>query len=294
MKLTLGGVRGSCPVAQPDFMNFGGETTAFLIEGAKGERILIDGGTGVRLLGKTLIDSPGQKSAWLFMTHYHLDHVAGLPMLPVFYNKDWNLIMAAPDRNEVHMHEIMARILDKPLWPLQIEDLQCKREYHQLEGSASKKPYVCDGIEVRWCPLNHPGGSTAYRFDEVDTGASLVIATDCEWGKSTPEQKQHLEQLLSNPTPAELLIMDGQYDKSEIDAHRGWGHSTWQETVDLAKRMKVKCLLITHHDPAANDKKLERLNQKIREGTPWAGLARQGISFDLPAGSRISHLNFEI
>ena len=91
MKLTLGGVRGSCPVAQPEFMNYGGETTAFLIEGGGGERILIDGGTGVRLLGKKLMQDPGKKSAWLFMTHYHLDHVAGLPMLPVLYSDEWHL-----------------------------------------------------------------------------------------------------------------------------------------------------------------------------------------------------------
>jgi len=284
MKFTLGGVRGSCPVAQPEYMNFGGETTAFLIEGAQGERILIDGGTGVRELGKTLMQSSGEKSAWLFMTHYHLDHVAGLPMLPMLYSEDWHLIMSAPDQNEVHMREIMARILDKPLWPLQIEDLQSNGEYHQLDGAVSAEPYVCGGIEVRWCPLNHPGGCTAYRFDEPSSGASLVIATDCEWGQATPEQKLHLEDLISKPSPVELLIMDGQYDDSEIDDHRGWGHSTWQETIERAQRMKVKRLLITHHDPAADDKKLEKLNQKIRKETPWAGLARQGVSFDLPAG----------
>jgi len=282
MKLTIGGVRGSCPVAQPEFMKYGGETTSFLIEGAAGERILIDGGTGVRLLGRHLMQSPGQQSAWLFMTHYHLDHVVGLPMLPVLFHPKWKLIMAAPDHNKVHMREIMARILDTPLWPLQVEDLKSGITYEQLDGMASASPFQCGGIEVRWCPLHHPGGCTAYRFDEPSTGASVVIATDMEWGQSAPGEKGYFENLLSHPSPAGLLLMDGQYENAEIEKFRGWGHSSWQEALELAARMKVRQLLVTHHDPASDDAKLDLIHKKIQQTAHWAGLARQGLEFDLP------------
>lgn len=284
MRLTIGGVRGSCPVAQPEFMNYGGETTAFLLEGKGGERILIDGGTGVRLLGRQLMQTPGTRSAWLFMTHYHLDHVVGLPMLPMLYSEDWELNIAAPDHNEVHMREIMARILDRPLWPLQVEDLKSGNSYHQLDGIASSRPFLCGGIEVRWCPLNHPGGSTAYRFDEPATGASVVIATDTEWELSTEGERSYLERLVTHPHPAEVLLMDGQYDAEEIGKFRGWGHTAWQQVVELASRWRVKRLLITHHDPTADDTMLDKRNMLIRSQTPWAGLARQGISYELPVG----------
>lgn len=286
MKLTIGGVRGSCPVAQPDFMKYGGETTAFLIEGYAGERILIDGGTGIRQLGKKLMQTPGAKSAWLFMTHYHLDHVVGLPMLPMLYSSDWELIMAAPDHNQIHMREIMARVLDRPLWPLQVEDLKSGNTYQQLDGLASSKPYICGGIEVRWCPVNHPGGCTAYRFDEPETGASLVIATDIEWGTSSAGEKGYLQQLLSDPVPAGLLIMDGQYQRTNLAQFRGWGHSSWEEAVELARGMAVQKLLITHHDPSSDDAKLEQIDREIQSANRWAGLARQGMVFNLPdAGS---------
>lgn len=284
MKLIIGGVRGSCPVAQPEYMKYGGETTSYLIEGAAGERILIDGGTGVRLLGRRLMQTPGVKSAWLFMTHYHLDHVAGLPMLPVLYSPEWKLIMAAPDHNQVHMREIMARILDTPLWPLQVGDLKSGNTYEQLDGMASASPFQCGGIEVRWCPLNHPGGCTAYRFDEPATGASVVIATDVEWGDSAPGEKGYLEQLISHPSPAGLLIMDGQYENETIQKFRGWGHSTWQEALEVGARMKVRQLLITHHDPSSDDEKLDAIHATIQRGAGWAGLARQGMEFDLPLG----------
>ena len=282
MKLTIGGVRGSCPVAQPDFMKYGGETTAFLIEGSRGERILIDGGTGIRQLGRHLLHTPGRKSAWLFMTHYHLDHVAGLPMLPLLYSPDWEVIMAAPDHKNVTMREIMAKILDVPFWPLQVDDLRSGNEYQQLDGIASASPFVCDGIEVRWCPLHHPGECTAYRFDEPATGASVVIATDVEWSASAPGERGYLEQLLSTPKPAELLVMDGQYEDATIAKFKGWGHSSWQEAVDLASRMRVKHLLITHHDPNSDDKKLDVILQQIKKVAPFADLAKAGMTIELP------------
>jgi ribonuclease BN (tRNA processing enzyme) len=266
-------------------MKYGGETTSFLIEGNAGERILIDGGTGVRILGRQLMQTSGDRSAWLFMTHYHLDHVVGLPMLPMLYHPQWKIIMAAPDHNQVHMREIMARILDTPLWPLQVEDLKSGNTYEQLDGLASASPFHCGRIEVRWCPLNHPGGCTAYRFDEPETGASVVIATDVEWGVSTPGEKGYLQQLLSHPAPAELLIMDGQYGNDEIDKFKGWGHSTWQEALELAARIKVKRLLITHHDPASDDAKLEALDRKIKSQAHWASLARQDAEIYLPASA---------
>jgi len=263
-------------------MKFGGETTSFMIEGKNGERILIDGGTGIRLLGKHLMQTPGKKSAWLFMTHYHLDHVVGLPMLPMMHSADWELIMAAPDHNEVHMREIMARILDRPLWPLQVEDLKSGNTYQQLDGLASSKPYICGGIEVRWCPLHHPGGCTAYRFDEMETGGSVVIATDVEWGLSSDGEKGYLENLLSEPSPTGLFIMDGQYQQEQIAKFQGWGHSSWQECVELAGRMNVQKLLITHHDPSSDDTRLDQLDRQIQAKAAWASLARQGTEISLP------------
>jgi len=283
MKLTIGGVRGSCPVAQSEFMKYGGETTSFLIEGAAGERILIDGGTGIRQLGRQLMQTPGNKSAWLFMTHYHLDHVAGLPMLPMIYSADWELAIAAPDHMQTNMREIMAKILDKPFWPLQVDDLKSGNTYHQLDGIASASPFLCGEIEVRWCPLNHPGECTAYRFDEPSTGASLVIATDVEWGLSAPGERGYLEQLISHPNPAGLLLMDGQYDDATIHKFKGWGHSSWQEAVELAGRMRVRELLLTHHDPNSDDDTLDEIRKQVKSVAPFADLARAGMSIQLPA-----------
>jgi ribonuclease BN (tRNA processing enzyme) len=282
MMIILGGVRGSCPVAQPEFMTYGGETTSLLIVGEADDCILIDAGTGVRLLGKALLKAGGHPEAWLFMTHYHLDHLAGLPMLPVLHHPGWTVTFAAPARPGAPIRDTMARMLADPFWPLQVEDLKADIRYHELPGPVSAAPYRCGGIEVRWCPLHHAGGCSAYRFDEPATGGSLVIATDMEWGLSTPEERARLEALITTPHPADLLIMDGQYDDATIAAHRGWGHSTWQECAALAERLGVPRLLVTHHDPSADDARLEAIEVALRARLPGARLARGGMAVTVP------------
>ncbi len=281
MKITMGGVRGSCPVAQSSCMGYGGETTSLLIEGRAGERILVDAGSGLRQLGAGLMESPGEKSAWLFMTHYHLDHIAGLPMLPFIYHPDWRLVIAAPRHGGLAPSEIIARILDRPFWPLQVEDMKAQTAYITLEGAESQSPFVCGGIEVRWCPLRHPGDCTAYRFDEPSTGASVVIATDVEWGLSTPDERAALDALIAEPSPAKLLVMDGQYQDEIIGRFRGWGHSTWQEAVAVAQRGQVRSLWITHHDPSADDQQLDRIQGMLPSACSFARLAREGMSMVL-------------
>lgn len=282
MKITLGGVRGSCPVAQPGYMKYGGETSAFLIEGAAGERILIDAGTGARNLGRHLMETPGMKSAWLFMTHYHLDHVVGLPMLPMFYSEGWDMTMAAPDHDGIHIREIMKRLLDRPFWPMQFEDLRGRNDYEMLEGPCSTKPFRCGSIEVSWCPVNHPGGCTAYRFDEPSTGASVVIATDIEWAASSKEEKRMLIDMLRQRGGTDLLLMDGQYDEEAIASYKGWGHSSWKHAVEVATEGKARKLLVIHHDPAADDDKLDQINSMVQYQTGWASLAREGMQMELP------------
>lgn len=277
MQLTLGGVRGSCPVAQADFMRYGGETTSFLIEGAAGERILVDAGTGVRKLGRYLMNQAGASNAWLFMTHYHLDHLAGLPMLPLLNDPAWSLVLAAPDHHGVGMQEIMSRIMDRPFWPVQAEDVQAHTRFEPLDevGAACR----CGGIEVRWCPLHHPGGSTAYRFDEPSTGGSVVIATDVEWGASSAKERTMLKRLLTWPAPAALLVMDGQYQDETVARFRGWGHSTWQEAVRLGRKTGVGQVVITHHDPSADDEALDRIAAVMKSTFSDASLGCEGQVF---------------
>jgi ribonuclease BN (tRNA processing enzyme) len=275
MRLVIGGVRGTSSVAQPGFMKYGGETTSFLIEGGSGERILVDAGTGVRRLGDRLDGAEGGLVVLLF-THYHLDHLIGLPSLSLIYNGRWSVRMAAPVREGFAADEVVPRLLHKPFWPLQLESLESNITYTTLPRVASAEPMTWRGIDCTWAPLHHPGGCTAYRFDEPATGASLVIATDMEWKLSTPEERGFLLNLCARPAPAKLLVMDGQFADAEYESFRGWGHSTWEDVIEVARQAGVGRALITHHAPAADDARLDARAAEIAARWAGAGLAREG------------------
>lgn len=282
MKLIIGGCRGTSPVAQPDHMGYGGETTAFLIEGAAGERILIDAGTGVRTLGRRLEES-GAATALMLFTHYHLDHVAGLPSLGLIYNPRWTLEIASPKRGGHVVGEVVPRLMHKPFWPLQVEDLKARIAFTTLRGSASVHPRTFGGLQIRWCPVHHPDGCTAYRIDEPATGASCVIATDIEWPASTDEERVRFLALCSAPRPPGLVVIDGQYDEAEYAAKRGWGHTSWPAALELARSVGAPSVLVSHHDPQCDDTILAARDTEILRSWPAAALAREGRVVEVPS-----------
>ena len=277
MKLILGGVRGTNPVAQPDFMAFGGETTSFLIEGAAGERILIDAGTGVRELGRRLQAGDGRRAALLLMTHYHLDHVMGLPSLGLIYSPEWSVEIAAPAHEDVEVAVTMSRIMARPFWPLQISDLESRLRFTALEGPASVEPLVYGSLHITWCPLRHPGGCTAYRVDEPSTGASVVVATDMEWDEAAPVERDAFLHLCTQPGAVDVLLLDAQYTAEEYERYRGWGHTTWEQALALGATVKAGRLLLTHHDPAKDDTALNAVSAAVRAASRRADLAREGM-----------------
>lgn len=280
MRLIFGGVRGTNPVAHPDFLKFGGETTAVLIEGRNGEKIIIDAGTGLRALSTKLgVGRPGAE-VLLLMTHYHLDHLMGLPACGLLYDKAWSIEIAAPRREALTPGEVVRRILSKPFWPIQLDKLQARLRFTTLPATSSKIRRQ-GGLEVRWCAVHHPEGCHAYRVDEPATGTALVFATDIEWRLSSVEEKNAFLTLCREPRPANLLIMDGQFSRANLAKFKGWGHSAWEDGIEVAQAAGVRELLITHHAPQCTDTQLMETEKAARRIWFGAALARNGMEVEV-------------
>ena len=274
MKIIFGGVRGSFPVSGNEFIRFGGETTSVLVEGPAGERILVDLGTGARRLGDRMMEQGVDELTVLF-THFHLDHLAGLPMLPQLYRKQCRIHFRSPRHGGFEVEQVLSQLMAQPYWPLQMEELASRRSFQSLPPE-SAEPLTLGGIEIRWCGVPHEGGSTAYRFDEPETGASFVFATDMEWPQAGPGERDAFLRLLREPAPVRGLAMDGQYSEEEYATHRSWGHTPWGQAVDMARDAGVGGLWITHHDPARTDLELDRIQAEVNRDWALARLARQG------------------
>lgn len=276
MKVIIGGCRGTHPVAQPGFMRYGGETTSYLVEGDAGERILVDAGTGIRPLGARLQAEAGPRPLLLLLTHYHLDHTMGLPALGLLYDRQWHVTIAASRRGRFTVREVLPRLLHAPFWPLQVEDLAASIRFRSLPDASRDRTIRVGRLRVRWCPVHHPGGCTAYRIDEGPH--AVVVATDVEWARSSRPERAALTALCRDPFPASVLLMDGQYAHATYAAHAGWGHSTWEEGIALARATGVRRLLVTHHEPEMDDRALDRLAARVKRSWSGARLARAGMT----------------
>jgi ribonuclease BN (tRNA processing enzyme) len=235
MKVFLGGARGSFPTAGSDKLRYGGDTFSLLVEGRAGDQVLIDAGSGVRRLRSRL--RPG---GTLFFTHTHLDHLVGLPSLA----KVWPRRMVLPRGD---LEAVLARVFSPPIWPVKLP---------VADFAVPAAPLDLGGLRVNWQPIAHPDGCVSYRVDEPATSASVVVATDVEWAAMTPRAQDSFALFARG---ADLLVFDAQYLPAEYPAHKGWGHSTWTDAVDAARRCGAQKLWLMHHAPGRTDANLDAL-----------------------------------
>lgn len=270
MKILFGGVRGTSSRAQSGFMRYGGETTSVLVLGEGGEHVILDAGTGLSTLGHRLKKKPPQ-NLLLLLTHFHLDHVMGWPSFPLLYQPGVTLHVAVPRRfgGRKKARHILSQLMHQPFWPVQIDRVKATLRFLEV-------PRHYGRLDIRWCPVHHPGGCAAYRLDEPTTGHSMVFATDVEWGRASDRERRQFLRLCREPSPCRLLLFDGQYARRNYSAVTGWGHSTWEDAVEVARATGARRLLVIHHAPDRDDGQLACVEHRLAAALPGARLARGG------------------
>jgi ribonuclease BN (tRNA processing enzyme) len=284
MQLFIGGMRGSRPAIGSGFDEFGGDTTSLLLIGSQGERLVLDAGTGMRAIAEQLARTEPGKVTVLF-SHYHLDHMAGLMMNPLFYRPDWSFNLVGPTFADGGVRDAVTRLLAPPYWPVSWERMKAHFEFVGLSPAhavlrmpdASRPMLILhQNLHIRGCPVPHPGGCMAYRIDDAGGGESLVFATDLEWRKRTRVEETAFLALCREPRPADLLIIDSHFARANADAYAGWGHSCWEDDIEIAQSAGVPRVLLGHHAPDAEDKALRALEQQVKKCLPAGMLARAG------------------
>jgi len=271
MRLFIGGMRGSQCSAGAEFAEFGGDTTSLLLVASRGERLVLDAGTGMRGVAKQLAQTePGEVT--VLFSHYHLDHVAGLTMNPLFYEPSWSFRLVGPTFAEGGVHDAVTRLLAPPHWPISWKQMGARLEFAEFPAEG----LTVGQVRVRACPVPHPGGCLAYRMDDVAGSASVVFATDLEWQKRTSADETAFMTLCREPAPADLLIIDAHFARENGKAFAGWGHSSWQDCIDIAESAGIGQVLLGHHAPDADDEALLALEQQVKKRSPAGMLARAG------------------
>jgi phosphoribosyl 1,2-cyclic phosphodiesterase len=267
MELRFWGVRGTCPVWGKSTSRIGGHTPCVSVFSKKGDVIVIDAGTGLRNFGASLGPPGKDLELSVFFTHFHLDHVSGLPFFgPLFSPRTRTAIFSA--RPAARVRSLLNRFMGRPLFPVAFDETPAKKRFRRI-GRAGVR---IGGLRISACPVHHPQGAVAFRVFEGRS--SFVYATDSE-----PVGPDGYDPRLARfAAGAEALIYDTMFTPEEYAAGRkGWGHGTWDSAVRTATAAGVETLLFTHFNPDHSDRDLALVERKARKAFPDASCAYEGL-----------------
>ncbi|MCO4770188.1 MAG: MBL fold metallo-hydrolase [Deltaproteobacteria bacterium] len=267
------GTRGSIPSPGPDTARFGGNTSCVEVR-VGGQHIIFDAGTGIRPLGTSLL-LRGVRDLHLLMSHYHWDHIMGLPFFPCLFDSDVSLALYGEPRGEESVEQVLAGQMVPPYFPVPWDVVQASVSSHNVRPGMT---FTIGEVVVHTCRLNHPQEALSYRV-EYD-GRSVVYATDLEHGTELDEAFRDFIR------GADMLIMDCSFQDSEYPKHIGWGHSTWETGVRFADAAGVGQLVIFHHLPQRTDAEVEIIEAAAARLRPGTVAAAEGLVLPVRGGAR--------
>lgn len=263
-KFTLLGTGGWIPTARR-------ETTCAILSFPEA-LFIFDAGTGLsRLLEERFRPElePGRE-VHLFLTHYHLDHIAGLVYLPaMFKGRTVHLHPPAASVTGVDPLETIDSIVRKPFNPTSLAGMPVKISVEPLDEGA----HEIEGIAVQVRRQIHPDPSVAYRIADL-----LVFATDTATDPATAEFSRG----------AQLLVHEAWIDGVEEDdpatehiARETYvGHTSARQAAGLAQLAGVDELVLCHLSPVRGADYHDRMLAAAQEIFPRTMILEDGESIE--------------
>lgn len=234
---------------------YGGNTPCIEVRHGN-TQLIVDGGSGLRSLGYEMMGGPcgkGQGEVHLLFTHFHWDHLMGLPFFtPIFV--PGNVIHAYAVQPEIQ--DVFKTVFRKPYFPVPLENLGATIEYHVLEP---RKAVKFGGVSVTPYELDHPDPCWGFRFEAGQKVFSHCVDTECR--RVTAEE---LGPDLPLYQGVDFMLFDAQYTLMETLEKINWGHAAASIGLDIALREGVKKILFMHHDPASSDEKISAAEREAR------------------------------
>ncbi len=237
------------------------------------ERLIFDAGTGLRLLGESLLNQK-LTNTHLLLSHYHWDHIQGFPFFaPAFIPGNILKIYGATKHHRQTLPEILGQQMSIPYFPITLKSMKAALDFQEITIAET---FHIGEIAIDNRLLNHPGGG-CLGYSVNWRGLKITYMTDTE----------HLPHKLSANVlflaeKADVLIIDSMYTNQEYHSTEqskvGWGHSTWEQAVEVAKLSQVKQLILFHHAPDRTDRQLDEISVRVKKCFPATIIAQEGLS----------------
>ncbi len=256
------GTRGSIPSPGPSTVRYGGNTPCVELRTEDGWLVILDAGTGIRELGRSLLErANGAPIAGdIFLTHAHWDHIQGIPFFAPLFRKGNHFTIWGSKSLQTSIDRVVRDQMSPVVFPVSFEELQARIDFQELGEEQSQGI----GYEVSAMAVRHPGGALGYRFTEGITPGNvahrgLVYVSDNELSPRAryEELPGWRKRFVEFARGAAVLVHDTMFTSQEYDSFVGWGHSTYEDAVELAIEADVERLVLFHHRPERTDDEVD-------------------------------------
>ncbi|MGE5436382.1 MAG: MBL fold metallo-hydrolase [Syntrophothermus sp.] len=269
MKLKFWGTRGSIPVPGKDTLKYGGNTPCVEIRSNDDKLIILDGGSGIRELGNYLISNQYEDEIKILISHYHWDHIQGIPFFKPLYQAESRLKFYGLTINNMNIKDYLHLQMKSNYFPIKMDAVDAKVKYEHMEVN---KKYVFDDLVIETYQVNHSSPTLTYRI--TNDGKKIVYMTDNELysienGYDDIMKDEGFiaenQDLIDFCSGCDYLIHDTMYDEATIRDKAGWGHSSNVALAYFSILAKIKNVVLFHYNPEYTDKKIDELHKETQK-----------------------------
>ena len=292
MEVTFWGVRGSFPVARPHVRRLGGNTSCIEVR-AEGMVLVIDAGTGIRRLGRKLVEElQNDQQIHMLVSHAHWDHIQGFPFFEPAYHERFKIHIRSCPRPGSHLADLLSHQQDLNFFSVPLSRLDSKLDFGEMDEDT---PHDIGPFRVTSRRLNHPGVSGGFRIEQgkavfayicdVAPSRDLLMAEKLPWGLPGDAALKRLYQnQLALAEGADLVVYDTFFTPTQYEQCKHWGHSTLNDGIEACLEGGAHNLAMFHHNPDLTDEQVLDQPSQFSDSKVRIHVAREGDRYNVSPG----------